>query len=93
MIGVIQKKQGYEYSRSLNPTRKAFETAVAALEHAPHGTRLHDWLQYEIAVQKSHVLIDIYQKMINSAGIREWECDHGDGVALARQRTARGVRQ
>lgn len=29
--------QGYEYSRSLNPTRKAFETAVATLEQAKYG--------------------------------------------------------
>jgi cystathionine gamma-synthase len=29
--------QGYEYSRSGNPTRAALETCVAALEHARHG--------------------------------------------------------
>ncbi|KNE56132.1 hypothetical protein AMAG_01968 [Allomyces macrogynus ATCC 38327] len=28
---------GYDYSRSGNPTRKAFETAVAALEHGKYG--------------------------------------------------------
>jgi cystathionine gamma-lyase len=28
---------GYEYSRTLNPTRKALEDNIAALEHAKHG--------------------------------------------------------
>lgn len=30
-------EQGYDYSRSGNPTRDAFEKAVAALEGAQHG--------------------------------------------------------
>jgi cystathionine beta-lyase len=29
--------KGYEYSRSQNPTRKALETSIAALENAKHG--------------------------------------------------------
>lgn len=33
-IGVTK---GYEYSRSLNPTRHALENAIAALENAKHG--------------------------------------------------------
>jgi len=31
------KHQGYEYSRSQNPTRMAFERAIAALERGTHG--------------------------------------------------------
>ena len=33
----VGKHRGYEYSRSGNPTRTAYETQVAALEHAAHG--------------------------------------------------------
>lgn len=29
--------KGYEYARSQNPTRKALEEALAALENAKHG--------------------------------------------------------
>ncbi len=32
--------KGFEYSRSDNPTRKAFETALASLEKAKYGIRL-----------------------------------------------------
>ncbi|PTH67039.1 bifunctional cystathionine gamma-lyase/homocysteine desulfhydrase [Staphylococcus agnetis] len=30
-------RQGYEYSRSANPTRTSLESAIAALEHGSHG--------------------------------------------------------
>ncbi len=33
----VGQHRGYEYSRSGNPTRTAYETQVAALEHAAHG--------------------------------------------------------
>ncbi len=33
----VGQHRGYEYSRSGNPTRTAYETQVAALEGAPHG--------------------------------------------------------
>ena len=33
----VGEHQGYEYSRSGNPTRTAYETQVAALERAAHG--------------------------------------------------------
>ena len=33
----VGKHRGYEYSRSGNPTRTAYETQVAALEQADHG--------------------------------------------------------
>ncbi|HUC33378.1 MAG TPA: PLP-dependent transferase, partial [Ilumatobacteraceae bacterium] len=33
----VGQHQGYEYSRSGNPTRTAYETQVAALERAAHG--------------------------------------------------------
>ena len=33
----VGKHRGYEYSRSGNPTRTAYETQVAALERAAHG--------------------------------------------------------
>src|ERR687895_474389 len=35
--GVGGTRLGYEYGRSDNPTRRALETAIAALEGAPHG--------------------------------------------------------
>ncbi len=35
--GVGQPRQGYEYSRTQNPTRKALEDCLAALEHGSHG--------------------------------------------------------
>jgi cystathionine gamma-synthase len=35
--GVGRPRQGYEYGRSDNPTRRALETAIAALENATHG--------------------------------------------------------
>ena len=31
------KNKGYEYARSQNPTRKALEEAIAAIENAKHG--------------------------------------------------------
>jgi cystathionine gamma-synthase len=35
--GVGEPRQGYEYSRTQNPTRKALEDCLAALEHGSHG--------------------------------------------------------
>ena len=35
--GVGQPRQGYEYSRTQNPTRKALEDCLAALEGGNHG--------------------------------------------------------
>jgi cystathionine gamma-synthase len=35
--GVGRPRQGYEYSRTQNPTRKALEDCLAALEHGSHG--------------------------------------------------------
>jgi cystathionine beta-lyase/cystathionine gamma-synthase len=34
-VGVL--KQGYDYSRTANPTRRALETCLASLENASHG--------------------------------------------------------
>jgi cystathionine gamma-synthase len=34
---VGELKQGYDYSRTANPTRRALETCLAALESGPHG--------------------------------------------------------
>jgi cystathionine gamma-synthase len=34
-VGVL--KQGYDYSRTANPTRRALETCLASLENATHG--------------------------------------------------------
>ena len=34
---VGELKQGYDYSRTANPTRRALETCLAALESAGHG--------------------------------------------------------
>src|SRR5215204_5793623 len=35
--GVAQPRQGYEYSRTMNPTRKALQDCLAALEGGTHG--------------------------------------------------------
>lgn len=35
--GVGKPRQGYEYSRTQNPTRKALEDCLAALESGTHG--------------------------------------------------------
>ena len=35
--GVGQPRQGYEYSRTMNPTRKALQECLAALEGGTHG--------------------------------------------------------
>src|SRR5574342_297988 len=35
--GVAKPRQGYEYSRTQNPTRKALEDCLAALEGGNHG--------------------------------------------------------
>src|SRR5512138_1229948 len=35
--GVAQPRQGYEYSRTQNPTRKALQDCLAALESGSHG--------------------------------------------------------
>src|SRR3972149_5369110 len=35
--GVGKPRQGYEYSRTKNPTRKALEDCLAALENGNHG--------------------------------------------------------
>ena len=35
--GVAQPRQGYEYSRTQNPTRKALQDCLAVLESGSHG--------------------------------------------------------
>src|SRR6185503_21285825 len=35
--GVGKLRQGYEYSRTMNPTRKALQDCLAALEGGPYG--------------------------------------------------------
>jgi cystathionine gamma-synthase len=46
----VGEHQGYEYSRSANPTRAALETALAALEDAPIGLAFASGLAAEDAV-------------------------------------------
>ena len=43
----VGQHQGYEYSRSGNPTRTAYETCVAALEAAKHGLAFSSGLAAE----------------------------------------------
>jgi cystathionine gamma-synthase len=45
--------QGYEYSRSGNPTRTAYETCVASLEHAAHGLAFASGLAAEDCVLRA----------------------------------------
>lgn len=59
--------QGYEYSRSGNPTRTALESCLAALEGAAHGSAFSSGLAAEDAILRTlahgdHVLIgdDVY---------------------------------
>ena len=46
----VGEHQGYEYSRSGNPTRTALETCLAALEGAAHGSAFASGLAAEDAV-------------------------------------------
>ncbi|MDR0429542.1 MAG: cystathionine gamma-synthase [Tannerellaceae bacterium] len=47
---VSEPTGGYEYTRSLNPTRKALETKLAALEHAQYGLAFSSGLAAETTV-------------------------------------------
>ncbi|MDR0429350.1 MAG: cystathionine gamma-synthase [Tannerellaceae bacterium] len=47
---VSEPTGGYEYTRSLNPTRKALETKLAALEHAQYGLVFSSGLAAETTV-------------------------------------------
>jgi cystathionine gamma-synthase len=49
----VGEHQGYEYSRSGNPTRTAYETCVASLEHAAHGLAFASGLSAEDAVLRT----------------------------------------
>jgi cystathionine gamma-synthase len=58
----VGKHQGYEYSRSSNPTRDALETCVASLENARHGLAFASGLAAEDAILRTldpgdHVII------------------------------------
>jgi cystathionine gamma-synthase len=63
----VGQHQGYEYSRSGNPTRTALERCLAALEGADHGSAFASGLAAEDAILRlldsgDHVLIghDVY---------------------------------
>ncbi|HET7523069.1 MAG TPA: cystathionine gamma-synthase [Acidimicrobiales bacterium] len=58
----VGKHRGYEYSRSGNPTRRALETCLAALEGAAHGLAFSSGLAAEDAILRclspgDHVII------------------------------------
>lgn len=44
--------QGYEYSRSGNPTRLAYETCIASLENAKYGLAFASGLAAEDAIMR-----------------------------------------
>src|ERR1044072_3713074 len=65
--GVARPRQGYEYSRTQNPTRKALQECLAALEGGSHGLAFASGLAATDAVLRllnadDHVLAgnDVY---------------------------------
>jgi len=65
--GVGKPRQGYEYSRTMNPTRKALQDCLAALENGTHGIAFASGLAATDTVLRlldsdSHVLAgnDVY---------------------------------
>ena len=63
----VGEHAGYEYSRSGNPTRTAYETCVASLEEAQHGLAFASGLAAEDAVLR---LLDPGDRVVlgNDAG-------------------------
>ena len=61
--GVGGTRLGYEYGRSDNPTRRALETAIAALEGAPHGLAYASGLA---ATQNVFYLLDPGDRLLMS---------------------------
>ena len=61
--GVGGTRLGYEYGRSDNPTRRALETAIAALEAAPHGLAYASGLA---ATQNVFYLLDPGDRLLMS---------------------------
>ena len=60
---VGETRDGYEYGRSDNPTRRALEEAIAALEEAPHGVAFASGLA---ATQNILYLLDPGDRLIVS---------------------------
>ena len=100
----VGKHQGYEYSRSGNPTRTALETCLAALEGGSTGLAFASGLAAETAVLHActkpgdHVVVpdDAYggtYRLVN-AGYGPWGLEHtavplGDPAAVAAAVTPR----
>jgi cystathionine gamma-synthase len=92
----VGKHGGYEYARSDNPTRRAYETCLASLEGAAHGLAFASGLAAEDAVLRllqpgDHVVIpnDAYggtfrlvARVHAPTGIEWSSADLGDPAAL-----------
>jgi cystathionine gamma-synthase len=92
----VGKHGGYEYARSDNPTRRAYETCLASLEGADHGLAFASGLAAEDAVLRllrpgDHVIIpnDAYggtyrlvARVHEPTGIAWSSADLGDPAAL-----------
>ncbi|HEY5011477.1 MAG TPA: cystathionine gamma-synthase [Acidimicrobiia bacterium] len=92
----VGKHGGYEYARSDNPTRRAYETCLASLEGAAHGLAFASGLAAEDAVLRllapgDHVVIpnDAYggtfrlvSRVHGRSGVEWSSADLGDPAAL-----------
>ncbi len=80
--GIGKHRNGYEYSRSGNPTRAALETSIATLESCSHGLAFASGLAAENAILSllrpgDHIVVsqDIYggtYRLINAVYAAQW---------------------
>ena len=73
----VGEHQGFEYARTDNPTRRAYEECIASLEGAAHGFAFASGMAAEDAVLRLLPSVIPRPGRVKAAGIRLWRAETG----------------